>query len=450
MTPLAKISLPTGSKGTQGLPHTKQKLINCFFAGDKIIQRPGITELNTNTRVARGGFEWNGALYEVASTDLLKIDTSDGTYTVVGTIDGSAQIDIAIGFNHVVIVVKGGKGYTLDKSDTLTEITNINYVASNAVTHMNGRFVYIPSSGDPAFFSDIGDGSSIQAGSFFDAEELPDKNIFCINLRNILLIGGTDSFEQFRDLGQSSVPFRRLNARIDYGYISAGIEYMNTLCFIGREKNQNLGIYTFGQGQAEKISNEYIDTILDTYTQAELEMCIPNRLKWRGYDLMTFTLARHSFGYYGGNWFDLDTYENGEPDIWQAGYIVEFETDYYTFYADKIGRFAAVNRDYGTPFRRLINIGFETDGNFTAQSLQYNISQGYNTADGSVFLEMSDDNILFGPAFAAATADQGRYSDKLVWDFPGGLGFYDTYAAFNLWTAEDIDFSGTSIDIDMR
>ena len=153
----------------------------------------------------------------------------------------------------------------------------------------------------------MGAAGTIQSLSFFDAEELPDLNEVCFNFRNTLYIGGTDSFELFRDIGIAPNYFQRLNARIDNGYIGGILEYNTTYLFIGREKSQNVGIYSIGQGVAPKISNEYIDTLLDTYTEAELSECISGRIKWLGYDIATFTLARHSWGFFGGRWFELDT-----------------------------------------------------------------------------------------------------------------------------------------------
>lgn len=419
--------------------------------GGPIIQRPGITGLAVNGRVARGAFEWNGSLYEVASTDLLKINTDDNTFSVVGTIAGTASIVSAIGFNTAAIVVKGGLGYTLDKSDVITEITNPNYVASDSVCHIDGRFIYIPSNGDPAFFSDVGAAGTIQSNSFFDAEQLPDLNEVCFNFRNILLIGGGDSFEQFRSFADDpTVPFRRLNARIDNGYIGGILEYNNTFLFIGREKGQNLGIYAINQGISPKISNEYIDTILSTYTEEELSDCISGRIKWNGFDIATFTLARHSWGFMGGNWFDLDVRVDGINRPWQAGYIVEFDLKYYSFNGENIGVFEAVNRDYGLPFERQINGVFESEGSFSIQRLEYRLSQGFNDAVGSVTLQVSEDNVLFGPPFHQNTGAIGKYSDKLEWNYPGGLGFYDGLFAYKLSTVEDIDFSATRMMVNQR
>lgn len=444
-----EIDFPLGLSGTKGLPSSQRGLKNCFNAGGPLIQRPGISALGNTGRVARGAFEWNGSLYEVASTDLLKINT-DGTHTVIDTIAGTTSIDFAIGFNDAVIVVKGGNGYTLDKSDVVTQITDPDYLPSDSVTHINGRFVYIPTDGSPAFFSDVGFAGTIQSSSFFDAEELPDLNEVCFNFRNVLYIGGTDSFELFRDFGTPTVPFQRLNARIDNGYIGGLLEYNNTFLFMGREKGQNVGIYSIGQGIAPKISNEYIDTILDTYTEEELSNCVSGRIKWHGFDLATFTLARHSWGFLGGNWFELDTRIGGENAPWQAGYIVEFELKYYSFNSSDIGVFDAINTDYGNPVERQINGAFESENDFSLQRLEYRLSQGYNSDVGSVGLEVSDDNVLFGPIFQRLTGSQGGYSDKLEWNYPGGLGHYDGLFAYKLSTAENIDFSATKLILEER
>ena len=317
----------------------------------------------------------------VFSTSLLKVDAAGGT-TVIGTIAGTAQIDTAIGFNHAVIVVRetGGIGYTLNTIDELNEINDPQFAASNSVTHINGRFVYIPMDGSPAFFSDVGNGALIQTTSFFDAEELPDKNKVVFNFKNVLIIGGTDSFELFRDTATPTTVYTRLNARIQYGYIGGITEYADTFAFIGREKDQDVGIYTIGAGTANKISNEAIDTILSTYTENELAFAIPARFKWRGYDLLTYTLTRHSFGFWGGNWFLVDTRIGNENAPWRAGFVRQWKQKYYTALASSIGRLDKINTDYGNLFERSVEFGYYNQDNhdFTAKYVEVGISQGFN------------------------------------------------------------------------
>lgn len=442
---LADIPLPTGYTKSDDLPKLTEILKNCFHTGDHILPRPGIESISTVTGVARGGFVWQESLYEVYSTSLYRMTVATGATTLIGTIDGTAQIDTAIGFNDAVIIVRetGGKGYTLNIAETLTEIVSAQFEACNSVTHMNGRFIYIPFDGaNPAFFSDVGAGGTIQATSFFDAEELPDKNKVTINFGNILYIGGTDSIESFRDTGQVPVPYTRLNNRLNFGYISGMTEYADTLAFIGRETDQDVGIFILSgnKGNAIKISNEGIDTILIDYSLAELENVVTARFKWRGYDILTYTLNDDSFAYTLGNWFLLDTRVLGDDLPWQTGFIHLLNQKYYSSNNSNFGVLDKIRTDYGDTFEKLIQMGFydEENDRFSIKSFELGISQGF-TETGTVGLALSDDGVLFASPFFRSTGASGEYSQKLVWDYPGGA-WVEGYLGIRLTTASDIDF----------
>lgn len=444
------IPFPDGLEGSERLPHTRRSLTNCFNNGEgQIIPRPGIEALNTTGLVARGNFVWNDSLYQVASETLIKItDTETGAFTTNGTaISGSANVVTAIGFNTAVIVVPGSAIYTLDKSDVVTLISgNANFVASNWVTHIDGRFVYIPSDGDPAFFSDVGAAGTVQSTSFFDAEELPDKNKVAFNLNNTLYIAGTDSIELFRNTGASPVPFQRLTgARISNGYIGALIDYGTTFLFIGRKKDQGFGIFSIGQGTAPKISNAAIDLILDGYTENELSNAVGARFVWRGYDIATITLASDSFGFFNGNWFLLDTIVSDISMPWRGGFIAQFEGEYFTASVGNIGKLARINTDNGNAVTKIIDIGFEQeDGDFfTCQTIGIDISQGFisSSSDRTVGLFMSRDNVLYGTGLFRSLGAIGNYDRHLEWNLPGGLGMYDGFMGMRIYTTQDVDFA---------
>jgi len=455
---MPRVEFPAGFLGVEDVPRTRRSLQNCFNNLEgKIISRPGITGLNTTGFVARGQFVWNGALYQVVSQNLIKItNTTTGAFSTIGTIAGNAVVETDVGFNEAVIVVKSTTGaiYTLDKSDTLVDISgNANFVPSTDVAFINGRFVYIPFDGDPAFFSDVGAAGTVQPLSFFDAEELPDLNNSVFNFKNTLYIGGTDSFELFRDTGASPNPFTRVSgARVINGYIGGLIEYTNTFLFIGREKDQDFGIYAIDQGAAPKISNEAIDLILSTYDQDELAAAIGGRLKWRGYDIATFKLARDSFGFFGGNWFILDTVFDGVSKPWGGGFITQFDGEYFTAFSDKIGKFEKVNTDYGEQITRIIDTGFEDENDdfFTAQSVELGISQGFNSAVGTVALFMSRDNVTYGEPFYRDLGNVGQYQKHLIWNFPGGMGMYDGFMGIRIYTTEDVVFSANHLVVNFR
>jgi len=442
-----RIPLPLGFNESENLPRTKRVLLNGWNDGNgKFVGRPGISQKNTTGKVARGNFVWNGNRYNVVSQSLIKFTNNEtGAFTTNATpIEGSEPVKVAIGFNDAVIVVPGGKSYTLSKTDVVTDTSgNANFESWADVCHINGRFIYIPFDGTPAKFSDVGAAGTIQALSFFDAEELPDKNNGCFATpNNVLAITGTDSIEFFRDSGATPNPFLRVNgARIANGFIGALQEYNQTFLFIGREKDQDFGIYSIAQGIAPKISNQGIDLILSTYTIAELAEAIPGRIKWRGFDIATFTLRRDSFGYFGGEWFLLDTIFNQLSSPWGGGFIAQFEGKYYTAFDDKIGRFENIATDYGNRITRRILTGVEEENGdyMTFQKIQLGISQGFNVADGSVAVKLSRDNVLFGQPVYRNTSDIGKYADHLEWNYPGGLGGpFHGFLGIEFFTTEDI------------
>lgn len=451
---MARVPFPDGFSGVENLPHTRRNLLNCFNNKlGQIINRPGIGQLNTTGKVARGQFVWNGALYQVVSQSLIKItNTTTGAFSTIGTIDGVENVRTAIGFNTAVILVPNGDIYTLDKSDTLATISgNTNFVPSRDVTHIDGRFVYIPFDGDPAFFSDVGAAGTVDALSFFDAEVLPDLNNAVFAFNNTLYIGGTDSIELFRNTGASPNPFIRIaGAEITNGVIGGLLEYNETFLFIGREKDQGFGIYAIGPGLAPKISNEAMDVVLKAYSQTDLENVVSGRVKWNGYDIATFRFPNNSFGFFAGAWFELDSVTDGVSDPWKAGFITQFGGTYFTAFEDKIGRFEGINTDYGEKITRIIDIGFEQEDNsfLRAQSLDLGVSQGFNGSIGSVALFLSRDNRTYGQPIYQKTGALGRYASHLSWNYPGGLGSYDGFMGIRLYTTEDIAFSTDFVTVD--
>lgn len=456
---MPEIKYPEGTIETESQPQARQRLLNCFNNLEgKIVSVPGFPLISTlEAGAARGSFEWNGSLFVVAGTMLLRAtDPDSGTFVTVGAVSGSENIKTAVGFNDAVIVVPGGAIYTLNKSNVLSlDISaTTNFRSCSDVTHMNGRFVYIPSDGTPAFYSNVGDASTVLAASFFDAEELPDLNNGVFNLRNTLVIAGTDSLEFFRGSTNPDTPFIRVEgSRADFGYIGGFVRYDRGVLFIGREQNEDFGIYSLVDGTVQKVSDEGIDLKLGDHTIAEMGGVITNRYKWRGYEIATFELSRISFGYFKGKWHDLETIVGTKDDLWGGGFITELNTKYYTASGLNFGRLEKINSQYNNPIKRIIDIGFnDPEGNdFALDRLEMGISQGFNvnpvasdpvgSKGRSVAIFMSRDNVQYPIALYRQLGGHGQYSQKLMWEPPGGLGVYTGFVGIRIYTTENIDFN---------
>ncbi len=453
---MPQIPMPPGFVGVENLPKSRQTLMNCFNNQQgAVIARPGIETISNLGTVARGQFVWNGALYEVVGTTLIKItNVETGTFTTIGTIAGNTLVESAVGFTAAVLVVRGGEIYSLDTSDTLTDISgNANYEPSDAVTFIDARFVFIPSNGaNPAFFTDA-NALTVGASNFFDAEELPDQNTTTFNLRNTLYIAGTDSFELFRNTGATPVPFSRLTgARLDYGYIGGLVFYNDTYAFVGRERDQDPGIYLVSQGRAIKISNERVDLILSQHTLEQLSRAVGNRFKWRGYDILTITLTNASFGFFNGQWFELTTIIEGEILPWNGGFIDQFEGTYYSASGTLFGKIENIDTEFGNKIPRIIDVAFQHPDNdfFACQSVSLQISQGFDggpgdDVPGTVGLALSRNNVEYGEYLFRDLGALGDYTDHLEWNYPGGLGTYDGFMGLRIYTTQSVDFNSNGL-----
>ena len=451
---MPRIDFPQGTAGFPELPKTKRLLQNCFNTGDgKILPRPGLSLINTTGtgKVARGQFVWNGALYQVASDKLLKVtNTATGAFVEKGQIRGSNVIVVAEGFNEMVIVVKSGPIYTLDRDDLLSDISNNPHVEPSIdVAFIDGRFVYVPSSGDPVFFSDVGDAGSVQPLSFFDPEELPDRNSGILNLRNTLYIGGENSFELFKNTGGTPNPFTRISgSRVNGGLVGGIVEYGGSFLFIGREKDQSPGVYGLSPGGMTKISNDFVDALLVHYSQEELRNVIANRFRWSGYEIASFVFPESSLFFMNGNWIVTDC-NDGEISLpWCAGFITEFEGEYFSTSGDNFGRLSNVNTDFGKPILRVIETAFEQEDNdwMTCQSVGLGISQGFNENNsegerGAIGIAMSRDNVIYSAPLYREAGSVGQYSTHLDWTYPGGLGSYDGFMGVRITTTGDLAFA---------
>jgi hypothetical protein len=607
------IPFPNGLSGVAKLPKTQTLLQNCFNnKAGQIIGRPGILGLAEFAGVeARGGLNWDGALYEVYGNTLYRSEDPDsGVFTTVGTISGSERVFGQAGEPYAVLVVKDDVTYSLGRASSaipITGVSNVSGIASfeflgnvtptvgatvtiagfvtqttyngtgtvtasednaievdsiaftgtetvgtlnivldeisqnanfepfNSVTVIQGRFVYTTTSGIGAKFSDLNAPGVIDTFSFVDAASSQDTTNVAINLGDRLYLGGTDTFEPFLNTGALPNPFSPIpGGRVDVGYIGGMLEYNKTFLFIGRDKGQSFGVYSITPGNALKVSNEAVDEILGTYTLAELGEAIPGRIFFHGYDLATFQLRNHSFGYYAGSWFRVDTQFEGVASPWGAGYITQFGGKYYTAFSTLFGAFEEINTDYLNPINKILEFGFKVADNkwFSMSALRFGISQGFNKrinvaitsvesgtgglaqfnftpalntkvavgqeativgyvtntaynvtglisetdgesyiviasvsfgtdeevgtfttpalSSGSVALQTSRNGVDFNDPVFKKLGALGQYAKIARWSGMGGVGRFEGFGKFRIFTSENVTFSADGISADIK
>jgi hypothetical protein len=463
------IPFPTGFSGIKEFPKLKETLINMMnVGGNRIYQRPGIIPFtNTGTGSCRGQFKFKNELYQVSGQKFIKIN-QDGSIRDISTefaidIDGTTECVFAAGFTHLVFVVRGGPGFAWDGT-TFAPILS-NYIPAIDVDYINGRYVFIPADGSPAFFSDAFDPFTIDPLAFFDAETQPDLNTGVINFKQRLYIMGEETIEVFRSIAtEEPVPFQRVDgASIWTGLVSGKTTFATSFVFLGKDKDNNYGFFIMGSGEAQRISNPSVDELINSFYEPEqLKQCTASRLQWKNQDIAVFRLPFHTLAFNGVGWFfirSIATWEEKfflEEDFktWRANYITHCYGEYYVgdVQTDNVGILDEVATDYGED----VTYGFDTffrgapESYFTAKSLNINGLTGQaetGQPERTIGLAVSDDGYTFGDFFFVGLGETGQYRREISWELPGGLGTYSDFMGIRIRTTAPVEISAEGLDV---
>lgn len=443
---MPNVPLPTGIQGERDIPKTRELLVNMYNSGkNQLLKTPGQTSFSTGEGACRGELRFQDHVYQVSGQKLIQINSA-GTVSVIGDIAGTETCILAKNFTALVIVVKGGNGYVYTPSGGLVPYTT-NYKPSVDVDSINQRFVFVPEDGSPLFYTDPLNPLVIPALNFFDAELLPDENTGCINLRNDFYVGGEESFEIFRDTGPTNAPFQRVDgAAVETGYVAGRARYKDTFVFLGRDRGGAYSFHIMGAGDAPKISTDFIDEILNLdYTEEELKACISQRFTWNKIDMVAFRLERETFLFFGSGWCYIQTGINADDVItpWDVGYVTFAFGRYITgsVSSTKIGKLADVVTEFGEKIERQIEtfIDADPDTYFVIDSIFLKCITGTSTPAGVIELQISRDNLKWGPRVPRTLGETGKTEQQLVWY--GGGGRFESYCGIRLRTTADVNFS---------
>lgn len=443
------IPLPKGIQGIRDVPKSREHLTNLMWCNESLIRTPGIGAFAEATGTCRGATSWyvDNNAYFVTGTDLLRV-TSAGAVVNLGTIEGAADVVFSQGQVNLVIIVKGGKGYRYNALEGLLEISDIDYLPSVSADFIDGRHVFIPADGSPAFFSDIDKAGDINPLSFFDAEEVPDGNSAVINLNNQLYILGEQSLEVFRTNVDPDLVFtRREGARVDVGYIGGLTRFGLSAAFIGRRRDEGAKFFVISSGQAQEFSTPAIAEILnEEYSLEELQACNVVRYEWKNYEAIAFNLTRHTLMFCNGEWFYQDSTLDGlETDPWRAKGICNVGGQFLVgdSLEAKIGRLGDYQTEYGNDVEfeiRTFARG-EREAYLQIGALMLDCLTGQKLTAESIRLSISKDGRSWGDWFPRSLGTTGDYSRLVKWQPPGGFGVKENFLGIRLRSTADVKFS---------
>ncbi|MES3022743.1 MAG: packaged DNA stabilization protein [Pseudomonadota bacterium] len=236
----------------------------------------GIVLHTTGASTDRGGINWRGACYRVIGTSLV-IVADDGTISTLGAVAAGGQVTFDYSFDRLGVSA-GGNLYYWDGA-TLTQVTDPDLGLVVDMLWVDGYFM--TTDGVSLVVTELNAPTVVNPLKYGSSEVDPDRVVGLLKLRNEVYAMNRYTIEVFNNVGGALFPFERnTGAQISRGVIGtyaaavyfAGVN--EAIAFLGSARNEPPAVWLGVNSQTGKISTREIDTILQGYTEAELELVV--------------------------------------------------------------------------------------------------------------------------------------------------------------------------------
>lgn len=400
----------------------------------------------------RGGHAMDGIAYEVNGTKLLKITYVEDTFGVrtysktnmsgAESIDGTAKVimldngvqlliiapDVTTQFNAWIYTVAGG----------LVQISDSDFDGPViSATFMNGYFVFAKANSNIFFICDLRDGLSYIATDKASAESDPDPLSAVATLNGLLYVFGSQTFEQWQDVGGTGFPFVKAISGNQPKGCTAPLsltEFDGDLVWIGGGAKEKPSVWKTNGGKAVKLSTPAVDVLINSGGSVLLSQAY--QLNWaeNGHSYIAFTIPTICTIVYDLSsqaWHErksLDASLNQSP--WRVSSLISIYS--ILMVGDETtGKIGILSEDVYTEYDNNISSYFtcpsmdNTGMPFTVDSVELLMETGTVPISGAgsdpvIRLGVSEDGgRTFDPDISRDIGTTGEYRNVVSWDLLG-------------------------------
>jgi hypothetical protein len=421
-----------------------------------LISHDGLTQTHTGQGIDRGALfneRW-GRSFRVSGEKLIEI--VGGSVVVIGDIPGADRVRMAYGFNSMMIVASGN-AYRYDGT-TLTLMTDPDFGAPIDVIWLDQYYLF--TDGENLYHTDIGNETSISPLKFATSEISPDKTKAVGRTQDNLLIAiNRYTTEYFIDQANENFAFSRINQKaVNCGIVSVGgwIEIGGRVYMLGGAKGEPVTFKLLGAGQAETAATDYIERIINSYSEADLSTAyLDGRSRARD-QLVYIQLPNHTLLYnvfiankFGPQyaWSEL---RSGE-EAWRACNGVYDTNLGQWIYGDKLGTtIGKLDDSLASQYGASVTSQFQTAlipmESASISELELNVVSGYGE-DTALFISTTQNGSYHGAEWtkyvAMALAYNYRYIVRRVGYVRKQIGF-----KFRALNKSKINVSGLKVTHD--
>lgn len=417
--------------------------LNWFYEktenGDSLVSTHGSTVLVTpKVGEVRGGIEYNGLAYFVVGDTLYEVN-SGGSATSRGTINTSsgrvsmADNGVRAGANQQIMIVDGTDGWIYDNTtQTLTEITDTDFVSTESVVFLDGYFVFAQKDSDRFWITSLYDGTAIDENDFATAEGDPDTLQAVATDRRDLFLFGKNTLEVWYNSGDSDNTFQRYQG----GSTQTGLaspyavsRFDNTIAWLTQNKRGNRMVAMMGEGYSPRyISTPEVNYRLSTYTT--YEDAFSYVYQHEGHEFFCLTFPAHKV---------TEVYDASTQRWHQRGHTINgifpnrerynchvFAFGKHLFGDLSNGNIYQLDASVGTidstriPRERVTPIVTDEEKRSRISSFQLDMQEGIGdpnvATDTSMWLSYSKDGgHTFSNEIERSMGDAGEYDRRVIW-----------------------------------
>lgn len=230
---------------------------------------PGITQFATGVGLDRGGINWDGSMYRVMGTSLVRIDSA-GVVATLGDVGEGGYCTLDYGFDRLA-VWSGGRLYYYTDAGVFLQVTDSDLGVVIDGCWMSGYF--ISTDGVNIVVTELNDPTSVDPLKYGSAEFDPDALLAVRKLAGQLIAFGRYTVETYAQIGGSGFPFQvNQGSQITTGIVGthAVAPFGGSYAFVGSARNAPPSVYLLGSGTAPSIATREVEKILAGYTDAQL------------------------------------------------------------------------------------------------------------------------------------------------------------------------------------
>ena len=387
---------------------------------------PGIASLGTGPGEDRGAINWNGVCYRVSGNKLITV-SSAGTVTELGDV-GPGDL-CAFDYSFDRLAFNSGTNLYYWDGTTLAQVTDPDLGIVLDLIWIDGYFM--TTDGEFLVVTELNDPTQVDPLKYGSSEEDPDPVTGLIKLRGEVYALNRYTIEVFNNTGGSGFPFtRNSGAQIPKGCVGSRAKslFAQTFAFVGGGRNEGLGVYLAGNGDAQKISTIRVDKLLDALTDTEkaaisVEARVDDDEQRLLVHLPTQTLVFYAKAseMAGEKIWAIYASGSGADEAYRGRNGVQCYGRYIV--GDAEGNIGAISGNVPTHFGEVTGWWFDTAllSNEMARGIVNSVEltglpgRGIFGSDPRIFMSMTQDGVVWSQERAISPGRPGQRDKRIQW-----------------------------------